>query len=401
MMMPDENNNLQPAGFIYDLIQALQQRMKFTFTYTVAPKESSYDELVECVKNNTYELLAADLTITPSRKNEIDFSYPIHDNSMVLVVRKEKRTELSVFGFLEPFSWQLWLLIVFTVYIVPALLITLYEWQKQKNNHHEESATNVGHQCPCHYDTKLTPFQRGFTFQPTTCFGYFQVISVWLIGVILVSLLTSNLVIYFKRQYEKPWLESIEDLRTCQKVDCHRIGIIEESQHEEFFREEIMNKSQVNYHRLKRPDECYDKLLEHSIDVAVADSSSADYFIQQPGYCQLETIGLPFGKTYFGIAMPKEWPYKEDFDDNIWCLKATGELDRLFEKWYEQKHCDGINNVEGRITVEETIGLFIIYLSIVGLILLVFVCKYVFNKWYRETPSKPVQKKTSVSSMRF
>jgi hypothetical protein len=111
-----------------------------------------------------------------------------------------------------------------------------------------------------------------------------------------------------------------------------------------------------------------------------------------PGYCELETTGIPFGKTYFGIAMAKEWPYKQDLDDNIMCLKSTGELDRLLEKWFQQKHCDHengqLNNDLGHpLTIRETSGLFIIFGGLTVLNFIVFVCRYLYRR-YTRTASK-------------
>jgi ABC-type amino acid transport substrate-binding protein len=399
-MKPDADNIPRPYGYIHDLIQLLQQRMKFNYSYIVAPSECSYDDLVESVKNNTYQLVAADLTITSRRKNKIDFSYPIYDNAMRLVVRKGERTEFSLFAFLKPFSWQLWLLIVFIVYVVPALLIILYEFCKEKHNRQDETAIKTGNQCQYHCDTKTTALERGFTFQPTTCFSHFQIITVWLISIILTTLLTSNLIVYFKAQYEQPWLQNIEDLRMCQKVACNRIGVIGGSQHEEYIREEVMNGSTIDFHRLKHTDESYAKLLDYRIDVAIADSSTADYFTQMPGYCKLETAGIPFGKTYFGIAMAKEWPYKQDLDDNIMCLKSTGELDRLLEKWFQQKHCDHengqLNNDMGHpLTIHETSGLFIIFGGLTVVNFIVFVGRYLYGR-YSKTSLEPDVKKIEI-----
>jgi ABC-type amino acid transport substrate-binding protein len=102
--------------------------MGFKYNYVVAPIEVSYDELVECVQNHTYEILMADLAITSSRTDKVVFSYPIYDNTMVLVVRKSKTTTISPFAFLKPFVWQLWLLIACGIYLFSALLIALYEF---------------------------------------------------------------------------------------------------------------------------------------------------------------------------------------------------------------------------------------------------------------------------------
>ena len=52
---------------------------------------------------------------------------------------------------------------------------------------------------------------------------------------------------------------------------------------------------QVNYYRLTHPQECYTKLLDHVIDIPIADSSSAEYFTQTEQYCKLERAAPPLG----------------------------------------------------------------------------------------------------------
>jgi hypothetical protein len=207
--------------------------------------------------------------------------------------------------------------------------------------------------------------------------------------------------IYFNAQREKPWLQSIDDLRMCRKVDCNRIGVIERSQHEEYFRKEVMNGNQMNYYRLKHPNECFSKLLDHYIDVAISDSSSADYFTQTRSYCQLEVTGIPFGKTYFGVAFPKQWRYKQDLDKNIMELKLNGEIDRLLEKWFQAKSCDRENGDENNglgdgLTILEVSGLFYVFAGFTGFNVIAFGLYLLYSLYKKDDASCDATSLTSV-----
>jgi ABC-type amino acid transport substrate-binding protein len=389
MTQPDLHNIPQPSGYIHDLVKLLQSRMGFNYNYIVAPLDASYDQLVDCVENGTYEVVMADLSITSSRTDKIDFSYPFYDNTLRLVVLKSKTTTISPFAFLKPFTRDLWLLIIFVIYFCSALLIGLYEFYGQNERQIAELSGNIHHGngiitiMRSMYQAIGALLQRGSELQPRTFFGRFQTAVIWMMSIILVALLTSNLTTYLNAQRAKPWLQSIEDLRMCRKVDCNRIGIVEGSQHEEYFRKEVMNGYQMNYYYLKHPDECYTKLLDHHIDVAVADSSSADYFTQTPAYCQLEIADISFSKTYFGIALPKDWRYKQDLDNHIIDLKINGEIDRLVAKWFKQNTCDHENGNENNglgdgLTMLEASGLFYIF----GVLTIVNVFAFILKKLY-------------------
>ncbi|CAF3641606.1 unnamed protein product [Rotaria sp. Silwood1] len=211
--------------------------------------------------------------------------------------------------------------------------------------------------------------------------GRGQTILLWLTSIYLVSLLTSSMTTYFIEKQKKPWIQSIEDLKMCGKLSCDRIGVVERSQHEEYVMQHLMNGNQMDYHRLKHQRECYAKLLNYHIDVAIADSSSAEYFTQTKQYCQLEVVGFPFGKTDFGIAVPKLWRYKQDLDNHIMKLKEEGEIDRLLEEYFQEKYCDKKDGHEGvgdGLHLSQVYGLFIVHFGLAIIILVISGLKWNF-----------------------
>ncbi|CAM4909802.1 unnamed protein product [Rotaria socialis] len=365
-------------GYIHELLLLLKDKMEFNYSYLVASNETSYDELIECVENRKCEIVMADLAETATRLAKVDFSTSIYDNALRLVVRKSKHKTISPIAFLKPFSTWLWLGIIFLIYILSVILIGLYEYQEERNGIESSSLMRILGRSLYHTIGALV--QRGSELQVKTLFARIQTVTVWLMSVVIVALLTSNLTIYFTAQREQPWLKSIDDLNMCQKVDCKRIGVVERSQHEEYFTKEVTHSIEMNYHRLKHPTECFTKLLDGHIDVSLADSSSAEYYTQTE-YCQLELVGEPFGKTHFAVALPKYWPYKQDLDTHILELRTNGEIDRRLATYFQQRNCDVINenqpNIEdGGLTIFQTSGLFIIFGVLTGLN---FMC-YVMNR---------------------
>ncbi|CAF3896228.1 unnamed protein product [Adineta steineri] len=394
---PDIHEKDLYEGYIHELITLLSEKMGFYFTYTVASDETSYDELVDCVKNRTCEIVMADLAITPARENKIDFSASIYANTMRLVVRKSKQEKIDPFAFLNPFSLALWLTIVGAIYFPSALLIAFYEHRKMNSNfEHDENNSHIYDKSWIKtigrslYQTIGALIQRGSELQVVTLYGRIQTVIVWLMSIILVALFTSNLIVNFTAQREKPWLQSIDDLKMCGSIGCNRIGVIERSQHEEYFTKEVTNNIPMNYHHLKHPKECFTKLVDGHIDVALTDSPTAEYMIQKE-YCQLELAGTPFGRSDFGVALPKQWPYKQDLDAHILELRTNGEIDRRFAAYIQQKNCD-VNydneskNLNNRLGVYESSGLFYIFVALTGLNFALCLLRRLFNhisKWHR------------------
>ena len=127
----------------------------------------------------------------------------------------------------------------------------------------------------------------------------------------------------------------------------------------------------MKYYRLKNPRETFTKILDGTIDVALADSSSADYLIQQE-FCQLEIVGTPFSKTDFGVAVPKEWPYLQDLNTHLLKLRANDKIQELLAIYYQQDTCrakesDQSNDESHSLTIFGTSGLFFVYIGLTGL----------------------------------
>ena len=373
MQGPSTDVDGQPVfnGYAHDLLLLLKEKMGFDFNYTVASNETTYDQLVECVSNGICEIVVADIAKTSTRQGKVEFSASIHDNALGLVVRKNKKKTISPFGFLKPFSPALWLSIFGIIYILSAIFIGFYEHGNGNGNGNGNDNGKIRGKSPeatltkSLYHTIGALLQMGSELAPKSPSGRFQTVIVWLLSIVLVSLFTSNLIIYFTAKHERSWIQSIDDLKMCRKVSCNRIGVIEHSQHEEYFQKEVINKIPMNYYRLKHPRECLTKLLDGHVDITIADRFSAQYFIQQE-YCQLEVAGLPFGKSDFGIVLPKEWPYKQDLDAHILELTTNGDIDQLLETYYHQNRCnvdndDEKDNENNGLTLYETSGLFIIF----------------------------------------
>ena len=375
----DVNGQPVPNGYVHDLLSLLKEKMDFDFSYTVASNETTYNQLVDCVGNGICEIVVADITMTPTRLDKVDFSASIHDNVLGLVVRKNKKKTISPFGFVKAFSLVLWLSIIGIIYILSSIFTSFYEYGNDKG---QIGGKSLGATLTKSlYHTIGALLQRGSELAAVTPSGRLQTVIVWLMSIVLVSLFTSNLIIYFTAKHERSWIQSIDDLEMCRKVSCNRIGVIEHSQHEEYFQKEVINNIPMNYYRLKHPRECLTKLLDGHVDITIADRFSAQYFIQQE-YCQLEIAGLPFGKSDFGIVLPKEWPYKQDLDAHILELTTNGDIDQLLETYYQQNMCNVDNdnekeNENNGLTLYETSGLFIIFAC---LTLLNLICYLLYRR---------------------
>ncbi|CAF1295221.1 unnamed protein product [Adineta steineri] len=106
--------------------------MGFIPQITLVPSNNTYNDLVYAVANGMYDTVVADVTVTSARREIVDFSASIFDDSLRIIIREASSINIDWLAFLKPFSRTLWLTILGTT-IYASILIFLLE------RHHNEA----------------------------------------------------------------------------------------------------------------------------------------------------------------------------------------------------------------------------------------------------------------------
>ncbi|XP_069995848.1 glutamate receptor ionotropic, kainate 1-like [Penaeus vannamei] len=84
----------------------------------------SWSGMMGMVHREEVEFAVGPFTITPERETVCDFSWPVHsDNLALIMVRPGLQNDVS--GFLKPFSWVVWLLVLLSVVGVGAAMFAI------------------------------------------------------------------------------------------------------------------------------------------------------------------------------------------------------------------------------------------------------------------------------------
>ncbi|CAF1537198.1 unnamed protein product [Rotaria sp. Silwood1] len=129
---------------------------------------------------------------------------------------------------------------------------------------------------------------------------------------ILMAIYTADLASFLTVRRTNPPISGIDDIKN-GRLPFHRVGIVKNTSIIDYY---IQNVSDV-YYRLENPQDIYLALIENRIDAALFEGAALQYVIDR-NYCgRLSLVGVGFAKSWFGIAMKKDWEYKADFDMNI------------------------------------------------------------------------------------
>ncbi|CAF4780718.1 unnamed protein product [Rotaria sp. Silwood1] len=359
-------NTTKLNGYIPDLIDLLQNKMKFIPNIELIPSNTTYASLGQLVEDHLYDIIVGDVTVTATRRGKIGFSNSIFDNSLRLIMRKSPDVDMDLFAFMKPFSLKLWLLILGTT-IFASILICLLE--REKNPILKEKVI-IGLCAMSVWYTfgNLVGYGAG-SLHPETSAGRLLTAGLYILCLVLVASYTANLAAELTIAKTKNIISGIDDIKS-GKIPFNRIGILVGTAGEEYYLREISSGSR-NFYPLKSRQEMYNSLLNNLIDVSFHDTGAAEY-VTNNIYCNLTLIGEGFDSSVFGIITPKQWLYGQDLDVNILSLRETDNLDNLRKKWFQVKKCSNSSPVSTAIRIESLIGLFILFGVICVLSLLLF-----------------------------
>ena len=356
-------------GYIPDLIDLLQQKMKFASQLVLSPSNQNYSKLIQELASGDYDVLMGDVTVTSARRELVDFSLSIFDSSLRLIMRRSTTSPVDLLSYLRPFSFSLWMVILVTT-ICTSFLIIIVE-RRENAALRDRSIASIGAMSFWYSLGNIMGY--GVEFHVTTLAGRLLTAALYISSLILVASYTANLASNLTMSKTKYIINGIEDIQQ-GKLPHSRVGVRVGTSIEDFYVREVSWGSR-NYYALRSHQELYERLSSGDIDAGLMDAGTAEYMTNNV-FCDLTLVGPSFEASTYGIVFPRNWPYVRDFDINVLALRESGQLDALRKKWFQTKSCDETVEIPNAMNVESMAGLFLT----VGIIVLVALLTLVWNR---------------------
>ncbi|CAF5069624.1 unnamed protein product, partial [Rotaria sp. Silwood1] len=249
----------------------LESKMGFISTMELASSNQTYDGLVRAVSNGVYDIVIGDVTVTALRRELVDFSNAIFDNSMRIMIRKTANINIDLFSFLKPFSRNLWLLVLGAL-IYAGIVMYIVERQDNGALQNQSILSQIVMSIWYSFGNIVG---YGVEFHITTAAGRLLTAGLYILGLILVASYTANLASDLTIAKSKYIISGLDDIKN-KKIPFDRIGILVGSVSEEYYLREI-SKGSRNYYPLSSPSDMYSSLARGIIDAAFEDNGVATY----------------------------------------------------------------------------------------------------------------------------
>ncbi|KAL6206664.1 hypothetical protein ACLB2K_023913 [Fragaria x ananassa] len=314
---PDENTY---DGFCIQIFYKVLSRLNYPLPYEFQADNASYVELVEKVRNKTYDAVVGDITVLADRMDQVEFTQPYMGSGLSMIV-PEVTDEEARWMFMQPFTWQMWVvtgsILVYTMLIVWFL----------------ERPTNPDFRGPLMDQIGTAvwfTFSSMFFAHREKVFGNLTrvVFLIWLFVVlILTSSYTANLSSMLTVQRLQPNVTDMQMLVNSSSP----VGVDGDSFLYTYMKDFIGFK-QYNLINVSSEYSYTGNFKNRTISAAFLELPYADVFLNK--YCEGYTATTPtlrFGGLSF--IFQKGSPIARDFTKAILELLENGEIKKLQNEW--------------------------------------------------------------------
>ena len=281
----------QLTGFSVDLWKALTKKMGMKYSFVLKP---NVVDLLSSVKSKEADIGIAAISITSERDKEFDFSQPMFDAGLQIMVA-DKTAKGSEFDTL----WSQilasglfrWLAFIFTVGLIPAHIVWLCEHK------HEGALLRHRSYFPGIFEAywwSLACLATQAEEMPKTAWGRIVAVFWMFTAVIFVAFFTAQVTASMTVEQLQGSIKGPEDL------PGKRVATVSGSTSASYLRD-------IGAKTIEVPDidKAYSSLLDGEVDAIVYDSPVLQYYSTHDGKGKFETIGEVFKRESYGIVFPQ------------------------------------------------------------------------------------------------
>ncbi|XP_037948866.1 glutamate receptor ionotropic, kainate 2-like isoform X1 [Teleopsis dalmanni] len=351
--------NDQYEGFGIELIEELSKKLGFSYTFRIQEdnKYGNLDQITKTWNGMILEIIEkradmgiTDLTMTSDRESGVDFTIPFMNLGIAILFRKPMKEPPQLFSFMSPFSGAVWMWLGIAYVSVSVSMFVLSrisptEW----DNPYPciEEPTELENQFSfvnCFWFSIGALLQQGTELAPKGLSTRAVASAWWFFTLILVSSYTANLAAFLTIESLSSPINNVEDLAENKggvkygaKVGGSTYTFFQDAQYPTYQRmfaymkehPELMTST--NNEGVQR--------VENDNYAFLMESTTVEYNTERR--CKVTQVGALLDEKGYGIAMRKNWPYRDLLSQAILELQEQGVLSKMKTKWWQEKRGGG------------------------------------------------------------
>ena len=308
------------TGFSIELWQEIATQMNLKAEFVVKP---TVKELLDAVKTKDAALGIAAISITAEREVELDFSQPMFDAGLqILVPAQASRVGVASALIAGVFSAAALpaLGVVLLIILIPAHLVW---WFERRNSTgmltHREYFPGILEACWWAASTLATQADQ----MPRAAVARVVAVLWMFTSVVFIAYFTAAVTSNLTLQQLRGDINGPEDL------PGKRVATVKGSTSAEYLRQH-----HVEIQEYGNAEESYQALQRREAEAVVYDAPVLLYYAAHGGNGKVQVVGQIFRKESYGIVFPSDSPYRKPVNEALLKLKENGTYDQLYKKWF-------------------------------------------------------------------
>ncbi|XP_076823966.1 glutamate receptor ionotropic, delta-1-like [Clavelina lepadiformis] len=345
------DGNARYTGFAVELLKKISQNLGFKFElyevgdgkYGARLPNGSWNGLIGDLVKRKADMAVAALTITTDRRKAVDFTERVMDYA-VGIATKRLQTTSTLFSFLEPFHYKVWLCIFSSLMFVVVFIYFLHQINPHRRYGDEENVLEPGFSVGgAFWFAYSCLVQQGLELRKASFPVHVVVASWWFFVLIIVTSYTANLAALFISRGPSLPIRSFRHLADQSDI---RYGTVSDKYIYDFIMKKGAESSEKNsfYKKMSRMvdsnplDDVCDGFERASSGgfAFLWDEAVIKYQVLRHKSCAITTISDSIMYGGYGIALQQGSEYRDQMSRAIFELRESGYIDQLRRKWWSQ-----------------------------------------------------------------
>ncbi len=316
------------TGFSIELWAALSRELNVKFEIV---QKNTLADLFEEVKSGKADLAIAAISITAERERIFDFSQPMFDAGLQIMVPTDRTQSSSAL----PALWSLissrnfheLLLLLLILIFVPLPLIWLVE---RKDRHGLVMARSAIGEAFKSIWWSASTLAGQATNMPHTVLGRF-IATVWMfVGVVFISYFTATVTANLTVKQLETGISGPQDLIG------KKVATVKGSTASAYLVQQSIDTVEVN-----QISEAYEILKAGKAAAVVYDAPILLYYASKEGKGKVQMAGPVFRPEAYGILFPEGSAMRKNVNEALLKLRESGEYRAIYQRWFSADAAGG------------------------------------------------------------
>ncbi|MGR3679002.1 MAG: transporter substrate-binding domain-containing protein [Paracoccaceae bacterium] len=309
------------AGFSMDLLRALAERQGIEIS---TQRYEQFQEMLDATQSENADLAIANISITAAREVVLDFSQPIFESGLQIMVPAQNASEPVLMRVLFSSDILIAVGLSFLALFFGGMLMWIFERRAQP--YFDRPLPEAWF--PSFWWALNLVVNGGFEERmPRTVFGRIFGVLLVVSSLFVVSVVVAKITSAMTVQAITGSINSVNDLYGS------RVGTISGSTSAGF-----LERREIDYDAFAGLDDMIAAFEQGQLQAVVFDAPILSYYSSHAGSGTGRMVGQVFMRENYGIAFPSGSELVEPFNQALLALREDGTYDEIYRTWFGRKN---------------------------------------------------------------